>query len=199
MAQSCKICASGARDDVNSDLMRGQSVRDVARKYGFSRAGTHRHSLKCLPQALAAHSVLGQNIGDELASLWKEAERLKRAAENSGDLRAALIGLRQLCDLLELKMRAIPSNLRGVQQAVEFHVTYDSRPREDTVLSDDQILQQLGLLIRRTKSEPVMACAARLALLLKNRVIPAELDAQLAKVEAGVPQLPDGGNNADLA
>ncbi len=116
MAQTCRICASSSADAVNADLVGGLSVRDVARKYTFSRSGTDRHARRCLPKALAAYEVPGQSIGDELRGLWLEAQRLKDRAERAGDLRAALVALRQLCDLLELKMRAMAPMLRAQKQ-----------------------------------------------------------------------------------
>jgi len=196
MSLPCRICSSRAVDDVNSALVGGASVRVVARRFGFSRSGTDRHARKCLPRALAAYSVPQQTLGDELRGLWAEATRLKDRAEATGDLRAALVGLKQLAELLELRLRALPPP--RPQKQVEICVRYED-PKVRPALTDAQLVEELANLARRTKNETMMACAARLALLLKNRVISPELDAQLSKAEAGAPQLPDGGNNADLA
>ncbi len=105
-----------------------------------------------------------------------------------------MVGLRQLCDLLELKMKSMPPQLRAPQKQVQILVRYEDpkvrSPREEP-LSDHEIITQLGQLVRRTESQAVMAVAAKLALLLKGRPIPMELEA----IETSVlPQLsaPEG-------
>ena len=67
MRLKCRICASSSADLVNADLVRGQSVRDTAAKYGFSRSGTDRHARRCLPKALAAYSVPQQTLADQVS------------------------------------------------------------------------------------------------------------------------------------
>lgn len=191
MSQSCRICSSSSADAVNADLTRGLSVRDVAARFGFSRSGTDRHARRCLPRALAACQVPQQTLADQLTGLWAEAKRLQAQAEADGDTRAALVALRQLVDLVELEMRAMPPTLRGPQKQVQITVCYE-KPKVRPALSDTQLVEELGHLARRTKSEQIMATAARLAVLLSGRPISQELDEQLAKAEAGPPQLPEG-------
>ncbi len=191
MGLKCRICASNSADAVNSDLVRGLPVRDVARKYAFSRSGTDRHARKCLPRALAAYQVPQQTLADQLAGLWAEAKRLQAQAEAGGDLRAALVALRQLVELLELKMRAMPPALQsGQQKQVQITVKYEEPIRREG-LTDAQLVNELGLLVRRTKSEPVLVCCAKLACLLRRKPVPAEVEAIESKV---LPQLSEGDN-----
>ncbi len=187
MGLKCRICASSSADLVNADLVRGQSVRDTAAKYSFSRSGTDRHARRCLPKVLAAYAVPEQTVADELRGLWQEAQRLKQEAERGGDLRVALVGLRQLADLLVLKMRAVETRA-GLKEQVNFVIRYDHTPTASKPeLSDAEIAKQLGALARRTKSEAVMACCAKLAFLLRRKPVPVELETIERKV---LPQLP---------
>lgn len=195
MSQPCRICSSRALDSVNADLTRGVSVRITAARHGFSRSGTDRHARKCLPRALAAYQVPHQTLADELKGLWLETQRLKAKAERAGDLRAALLCLRELADLLELKLKTLPPTLRAPQKEIEIRVTYEE-PKTRSPLTDAALVKELGELCKRTRSEQVLAVAARLALLLKGRPIPQDLDDQLAKAEAGPPQL-QGGDDGE--
>ena len=110
----CSICRSASRDAANAEIGAGTSLRQVARKFGFSRAATQRHASGCLKlrrnlpaeareAARKKHGVLSADLDAE----YTRVEKLRAAAETSGDTAAILKCSRHLARLLGMRQRAV--------------------------------------------------------------------------------------------
>lgn len=98
MSRPCTICLSNSLADVDSDLVRGVSNREIGRRYGFGKDSVARHGARHLSRALVAvtagrfdeapaHAV---DAVAHLSRLFARAERLLDEAEQTGRVALAL-------------------------------------------------------------------------------------------------------------
>ena len=86
MPRKCSVCAHPDLAEINAAIIRGDSLRDIARQYHLSKDAVARHSKKHLPVALAkakdasevasADDLLSQvrDLRDRTLSILSEAE-----------------------------------------------------------------------------------------------------------------------------
>jgi len=114
----CKVCMdTGIRVAVDAALLGRHSERDVARQFGITSSSVHRHKTKCLGRALDLviednERVHANLLQSEINHLAGEAKRLQEAAEKAGDTRTALLALRELRGLLELRTKTFDGPMR---------------------------------------------------------------------------------------
>lgn len=108
MPQVCGVCSHAKREEIDADLVeRRGSMSGIARKHGLSGDSVSRHAKSHLPKTLsvAAASRKEAHAGtllERVRSAEEHARRLAVRAEEEGDIRAAVAGIRVLLDALEL-------------------------------------------------------------------------------------------------
>ena len=104
----CSICSSPHRDAVDRALIDGQmSMREIAARWGFSRAAVQRHHANHLPAALVRAKDIKEEIRadgllGQVKSLRDRADAILKRAETSGDAGTALRAIRELRGVLDL-------------------------------------------------------------------------------------------------
>lgn len=111
MARPCSVCVHPKRVEIDAWMVKGASNRRVAKQYDVSDDAVQRHR-KHIGSALAEVTLTreeraGNATRTELDALWSEAKRLGEAAEEKGDLRAALTAVREMTRLYELQARLV--------------------------------------------------------------------------------------------
>jgi hypothetical protein len=129
MPQTCTICRHQHRNEIDKALIRPESLRDIALRFGTSKSALERHRAKCLPKhlLLAKQDSETQNataLVNELRELAKKTgDILSRAMrEKNGDL--ALKAIARLERQLELKARLLgelEERRGGGVQHIEVH------------------------------------------------------------------------------
>ena len=107
MPRQCTICSHEKRDTIERSLVRGEPLRNISERHGFSLAAVHRHKENHLPRALvkakrAEEVVLTDCLLDEIVDLKEDGKRILKEAEANGDLRIAPSAIRELRSTLEL-------------------------------------------------------------------------------------------------
>jgi hypothetical protein len=97
-------------DDIDREIVRGVSYRDVAGRYALSKSAVGLHALSHVPEALAraageASAVTAAQLVSELRGLRTVALELLEEARDSGDHSAALGAIGRLEKLTELQGR----------------------------------------------------------------------------------------------
>jgi hypothetical protein len=110
MPRSCTICAHHERLAIDRALVDGKPFRYIATRWDVSTGALQRHKAEHLP----AHLVRSKEA-EELASadgliahlqeLTEKARRIGSKAEDGGDYRTALSGVRELLRIVELQAR----------------------------------------------------------------------------------------------
>ena len=104
----CTVCDHQQRGDIEAELVAGASLRDIARRYGLSRAAVHRHRKGGhIVESLAkASEVADVTRGDDLLArvrgLEDRALRILDRAERAGELRTALRGVAEVRSTIKL-------------------------------------------------------------------------------------------------
>src|SRR5215218_1884533 len=108
MPRTCTVCAHPDRADIDSALVRGESIRNIASRYvSLSRPAIQRHSENHLPATLlkaseAEEVARADALLSEVRDLQDRALGILDRAENAGDLRTALGAIREARGNLEL-------------------------------------------------------------------------------------------------
>jgi transposase-like protein len=104
--RSCTACSTVKRVELDAELARGCSVRDVARRYGISSSIIGRHRIHISREIQAAREAGAVQRGSALAQQVRElvarAQMLGEKAEAAADLSTALAACREMGRLLEL-------------------------------------------------------------------------------------------------
>lgn len=126
--RTCTVCRHPNRTEIDAALIRSDSFRSIAGRYGTSKSALERHRTTCLP----AHLVKAKEQGEvqSASALVKELRELaektgailaRAMAEKNGDL--ALKAIARLERQLELKARLLGElEERGATvQRIEVH------------------------------------------------------------------------------
>ena len=110
MAQRCSICLHPERNAIDKAIIAGVTLRNIGSQYGMSEASVHRHKKAHLPKELAlAHEAKeitsSDSIMGDLIDLKDRAERILETSERTGDLRTALLGIKELRNTIELLLK----------------------------------------------------------------------------------------------
>jgi hypothetical protein len=53
MANTCSICRSQRRNEIDRDLIGPESLREISARYGLAKSSLHRHRARCLAPKIA--------------------------------------------------------------------------------------------------------------------------------------------------
>lgn len=107
MPRKCSICEHPQAEEINTALLNGVSLRNIAERYSVSKTALHRHKESHLPADLvkaqeAQEVAKADSLLDQVAELRDKALAILAKAEQAGDLRTALQGVREAKGCLEL-------------------------------------------------------------------------------------------------
>lgn len=107
MPRACSICQHAEKPAINAALIAQEPYRLIAERYGTSAAALTRHKAEHLPVTLAKaaaakETVLADELLGQVKALHNRAIRILQTAETAGDLRTALLGIREARACVEL-------------------------------------------------------------------------------------------------
>ena len=110
MPRKCLVCIQPEKQKIDEALIRGEPLRDIARRYNIDKSALSRHKKNHLPTLLtkaeeAKEVSRADSLIDEIQRLRLEAARISQKAEQKGDYRTALAGIRELTRIVELLAR----------------------------------------------------------------------------------------------
>lgn len=111
MPRTCTICRHPAVKEIEAAIVAGDPKRDIARRFDASKDAVSRHQAHARRAIVAAQTVeiiaRGSDLVGEIAKLRDQAADLGAKAEATGDLRTALMSVRELTRLVELQARLL--------------------------------------------------------------------------------------------
>jgi hypothetical protein len=112
MPRVCTVCTHADRPAIDQALVNGKGVRETSALFRVSEDALSRHKESHIPETLAraadAEEVArADGLLGELATLQADARRIGQKAEDTGDLRTALAGNRELVRIVELTAKMI--------------------------------------------------------------------------------------------
>ncbi len=107
MPRTCSVCGHEKRAEINEALLADEPYRHIASRFGTSTGALQRHRADHLPVHLvkaqdAAEVAHADNLLEQVKSLQARALTILGKAEQAGDLRTALTGVREARACLEL-------------------------------------------------------------------------------------------------
>lgn len=109
MPRTCTVCGHSQRPEIDRALVEGTTYRTIADGFGLSETALKRHRKDHIPAHVAQAREVGQvaDAGDllqQLKDLRTRAVGILDAAEQSGDYRTALMGIREARSCIETLM-----------------------------------------------------------------------------------------------
>jgi len=107
MPRVCTICTHPEREAINAALVTGEPYRVIAQRYAASPDAVYRHKIDHLPAKLAQaeaakETALADDLLGQVKALRNKAISILGKAEAAGDLRTALLGIREARACVEL-------------------------------------------------------------------------------------------------
>jgi len=107
MPRPCSICQHDDREAINRELAGNTAIPALAAKYRVSEDALLRHKANHLPAALAKAHEAGEvahadDLLQQVRQLRGKAINILLAAERAGDLKTALMGVREARACVEL-------------------------------------------------------------------------------------------------
>src|ERR1700741_3140811 len=104
--KACKACQHERKMEIDRALLSGEAARQVASRYGLSATGLQRHQKHIALSLVKAREAveIGQasNVLSFVRGVVAKAHQFTDLAEQKGDLRTAMTGLRELTRMAEL-------------------------------------------------------------------------------------------------
>ncbi len=182
MPQICRVCRLPNRHQAEEALLAGESLRNVAKRFGTSSTALYRHKEAHLPAKLikAAESRevdSAESLTAKLRAIEAEARRLGQKAEKAGDTRTALVAIRELVRLIELAAR---------MQAARLQASSGHDMARDT--SPERLSELLGILYSHDPGDFMWGLrkAAALHRMSRTKLTLEETLAQLEEEERAV-------------
>ena len=157
MPRTCGPCTHAEREAIDRALVAGTPFRHIAERFGTSPPALFRHRAEHIPPALAqateaAEVARADTLLGQLAELGADARRIGGKAEDAGDLKTALSGIRELVRIVELTAKLVGE--------------LDDRPVVNVTISAEWVEIRATLLdVLGAYPEARTAVAARLAAL----------------------------------
>jgi hypothetical protein len=142
----CKVCTSEARKRVDTLVVRGVPIAQIARQFpDFTRDNLYRHAHKHIPPEAMRRSIArleeaevahGTGLALEARKMRMKAIALLLKAEQSGDLATALRGIREANACLVTEARLLgeldgpPATTINVESQPQVVVVLPSNGRE---------------------------------------------------------------------
>ena len=108
MARTCTVCKNSQRDEIDEALVAGESLRNIAGRYGTSATALHRHKARDIPRGLARAMETRKldsnaNLLDQVRDLIGSTHGILAETEGRGDHRTArYLAIREARGTLEL-------------------------------------------------------------------------------------------------
>ena len=107
-------CADARRPELDAALVAGEAFRAIARRFApLSRDAIRRHrphvGTALVRAADARRGEEDESLLDKVRALEADAHRLKKKAEEQDDVRAALVAVDKLLDVIRLMHELAPS------------------------------------------------------------------------------------------
>jgi len=111
MGVPCAACHHPKRDELDSAIVAGQTLRAIGKQYGMSASAVLRHRDRHLSPALAAMAAqreeeAASTLVEQVRQLVRRADELYTAAAKDGRSSAALAALKEMRGSLDLLGRA---------------------------------------------------------------------------------------------
>jgi len=126
MPRACPVCMSEQRPEIDKALLSGSATcGNIANSFGLPYWAVYRHKQRHLPAALVKALEVQEvaragSLLSQLTELKEKALALLDKAEEGGDLRTALAGVREARGCLELFLKAFEAaNLESRVRALE--------------------------------------------------------------------------------
>src|SRR6266850_1869211 len=111
MPPTCTVCRHAEREKIDADLIVGTPYRHIAARTGTSTGALQRHRCHISNIVITAAETCeidrGASLLKKIHAMEAEAQRLGAKAEREGDLRAALLAIRELGRALELQGKMV--------------------------------------------------------------------------------------------
>lgn len=148
MPRVCTACAHPDREALDRALVRGEPKRRIAANHGLTETALGRHERAHLPRALvAAHAAREAASADallaETMAMQGKALDLLARAEAEGDIRGAIVALKEARECVALRAR-LGAELRaaGPEGPVWLRVEYTDA-RDDLGKKLDALAERL--------------------------------------------------------
>ena len=135
MPRQCSICSHSTRTEIESALVAGTSLRDIAGQFGVSKTALGRHRSNHLGEILAKTQEereigYARKLSDSVEDLQARAFGILEKAEAADDLRTALAAIRELRGNVSLlnelfESRALEERLSDMEERL---ADLDKRP-----------------------------------------------------------------------
>ncbi len=107
MPRTCTICQHPEREAINKALIANEPFRHIAARFGTSTGALQRHKDEHLPAIMvksqaAKETAHADDLLSQVKGLRNKAIRILLSAEEAGDLRTALLGIREARACVEL-------------------------------------------------------------------------------------------------
>ncbi|MBF0627846.1 MAG: hypothetical protein HQL91_06460 [Magnetococcales bacterium] len=107
MARPCSVCTHKARNAIDKGLVAGEPFRALERQFGVSRDALRRHKGEHIPAVIAqaqkaVEVARGDSLLEHLETLRKDANTIKKKAEEAKSYGAAIMAIRESVRILEL-------------------------------------------------------------------------------------------------
>jgi len=107
MPRRCTVCGHMERECIDSALVTGTPLRDIAGRYGVSKSALERHKADHLPTHLArakgaSEAAQADDLLSEVQNLQARTLAILEAAEDAGEHRTALAAIAEARRNLEL-------------------------------------------------------------------------------------------------
>ena len=157
MARACSVCTHLRVSEIDSEIIRGASYRDIAGRFDVSKSAVGLHALSHVPEALAraadaASRVTAAGLVAQLQGLYMVGLEILEETRESGNHTCALHAIARLEKLVELQGR-VAGELVDRQIVEQRSSAFDS-----------QWLELRALILRALVPHPEAAAAVRSAL-----------------------------------
>ncbi len=107
MPRNCSVCTHTEKEAINQALVASIAYRTIADRYGLSHQALMRHKTDHLPAIMvkseqAKEVAHADTLVGQVQNLRNKAISILETAETAGDLRVALLGIREARACIEL-------------------------------------------------------------------------------------------------
>ncbi len=130
MSKGCKVCNHKHVKEIDSAIVRGVTLQEIADKYSLHPSTVCRHKAHIADKITKANVILeakeGAGVLQKISELLQKAHDLLDKAEMNGDIRTAIQAVREARGCLELMAKATgelaPEKLQIMIQPVVYSV-----------------------------------------------------------------------------
>lgn len=145
----CASCSDPRRPEIDAALVAGQSFRVIARQFApLSHDAIRRHRPHIGKALVRAAERRGERTDetllDKVRALEADAHRLKQKAEEQDDVRAALVAVDKLLDVIRLQRELMPPPAVDVRAVAERIAAAAGVPADELLELAEKFAQVAG-------------------------------------------------------